>query len=269
MKIICPYCGKKQDGNNAVCQFCGAKMGAMEPPKPTAGAEPESKAPTTALCNMCMKPFPVEQLTEHEGVKVCEECLKKIKKRETSIAPAMKKPVKEETLVKPGRKMFGVLAAGFVLIVALAYGVYFLWHTVSEQKGNQVSEAAKVLRPIIEKNDKAVAFLHQYESDGNLAADAITLLSEALAATSSEEVRAACASIPAIEHYKQGIKELLRKRLMAARTLAGKPDNGDPKTRDEALRLIKESDEGAVEIVAQLVKSLRLWKVSSEPFLLY
>ncbi|HHN46694.1 MAG TPA: hypothetical protein ENN09_04560 [Planctomycetes bacterium] len=264
MKAICPYCGKQQEEKNVVCQFCGAALAAK-----TAAAKDEEKTPATALCNLCMKSFSSGELVEHEGEKVCPECLKKVKKRETAIAPAAKRPSVEAPPPRPGKRLLAVLAVGVVFIAAAAYGLYFGWNTLRKERRSRAETAARLFKPVIEKNNKAVALLHQYKTDTSLAGEAVTLLSDALLGTTTEELKNICSGSPAIDEYRMGVREVVRKRLMAARVLAGTPEAGDPATEAEAMELIVETDRDAVLVEAELAKKLRLWQLSAEPFLFY
>jgi hypothetical protein len=267
MKAICPYCGKQQSEKNTSCQFCGASLQAMVPDQ--SGKPAEEKGPTTALCNMCMKSFPVAELVESEGQKICAECLKKTKRRETSLGPALRKAATEELTTKPGKKLAVVLVVGLLFLTIAGYGGYYFWNAVSLEKQRRMDNTAKLFQAVIEKNNQAVAFLHQYETEPALAAEAVTILVEALSLTSSDEIRGACLGDATIEAYRTGVKELIRKRLMAARTLAGTPEAGDPDSSDSALKLISQTDASAPAVTVELAKLLRMWRVSVQPFMIY
>ena len=268
MKAICPYCGKQQSEKNKSCVFCGASLQILTPDQTAKAAE--EKGPATALCNMCMGPFPVAELVEHEGQKICAECLKKIKRRETSIGPVLKKAAAvEEPTTRPGRKLAVVLVVGLLVLSIAGYGSYYFWSTVSTEKQRHTDNVAKLFDAVIEKNNQAVAFLHQYETEPALAAEAVTILVEALSLTSSDEIRSACSGDAAIEAYRTGVKELIRKRLMAARTLAGTPEAGDPEDKDSALQLISQADASAPSVTAELAVRLRMWRISVQPFMIY
>ncbi|MBN1807678.1 MAG: hypothetical protein JW909_01320 [Planctomycetes bacterium] len=267
MKTICPYCGKQQDETNAVCQFCGASLGGDRSP---GAAQKEEEGPATALCNMCMRSFHVEELCDHEGMQICVECLKKVKRRETAFAPAMKQPASAEApAARPGKKMATVMLIGILLVAALLYGAYYFWGMLSERKQAAVDHAATVLAPVIMKNNEAVAFLHQCKKDDSLAGEAVKLLAEALAGIAGDQVQAACGMDKALEDYRTSVKDVLARRLMAARTLAGKRQPKDPETDEQARAVIAQADAEIAGIVSALVKELRLWRVSAEPFLLY
>ena len=267
MKAICPYCGKQQSEKNTSCQFCGASLQAMVPEQ--SGKPAEEKGPTTALCNMCMRSFPVAELIESEGQKVCAECLKKVKKRETSLGPVLRKAAAEEPTTKPGKKLAVVLIIGLLILTIAGYGGYYFWGALSVEKQRSMDNTARLFKAVIEKNNQAVAFLHQYETEPALAAEAVTILVEALSLTSSDEIKGACSGDAAIEAYRTGVKELIRKRLMAARTLAGTPEAGDPDGRDNALKLISQTDASAPAVTVELATRLRIWRVSVQPFMIY
>lgn len=269
MRMICPYCGTKQDGKNTKCQFCGAAM----PPEQSA---PEAEATaTTALCEICMNSFPTGELSAYEGRRVCTECLRKLKRQEAALTPSIKKPAvaaaagAEEAPARPGRRFAIVFVLGAILIAGGAIGGYVGYGHVCAARARALRTARRKLAPVLERCNQALAILVQEAPDERLLAEAILLLQEALKELNADDLGADTSGFPALERFRVRVEKLERQRLRCARALAGSRLEGSPASAGEAKEALAKSRDEAVLILSDLVRGLRLYGLSIEGLVVY
>lgn len=277
MRVICPYCGKSQDGRNDTCQFCQAKLPSEFEPDPAiapqggpgAPAEAEQE-PETALCEVCMRSFPSDELEEYEGHRVCKDCRQKIKRRDTSMAPAMKKVKEEEgPRVRPGRRFAAIFIVGLLLIAGAAFGGFQAWKAVARTRAQVLYSARERFEPIIDQSNQAFVILIQKNPDDKLLAHAANLLDACVKELDAPDIRNVCGDFPPLETFRLGMEEVVLTRLSCTRTLTGRRTGEDPVNAAQARQRLTETQEQAVEIISQLVKDLRLYGLEAEGLIFY
>ena len=276
MRVICPYCGKSQDGRNETCQFCQAKLPNEFVPDAAPGAPSGPGSPDkgpdsgTGLCGVCMKSFPAEELEDYEGHLVCRECMQKMQRRDTSMAPAMKKvKEKEAPRVSPRKRFVVFFLVGLVLVTGAAFGGFQAWKAVGNNKARVLKSARKQFKPVIDHSNQAFVILIQETPDKTLLEHADGLLDQCVKDLDGKDLKSVCEEFPPLERYRSGFEEVILTRLSCARTLNGRRTREDPVNAAQARQRLTETREQAVECITRLVQDLRLYGLEVDGLIFY